>query len=211
MHEEVLPSATRNALEQVAALDILGSAYLAGGTAVALHLGHRISEDLDFFTSDPFDERVLSSALTVHGFELEELAWRTILGRFHGVKFSCFFYQYPLIEDPVRWNGVRVIDLRDSVAMKIEAIASRGTIRDFVDLYAIIQSLNVSLHDALGLYRRKYGERPEMLAHALQSLVYFVDADREEGKLKMLQPLDWPAVKRFFVAETDRVARRLLS
>jgi hypothetical protein len=72
--------------------------YLAGGTAVALQLGHRISIDFDFFTSKEFVPKAFVADLSnVGSFVLDQADKGTILGEFEGIKFSLFMYQYPLI------------------------------------------------------------------------------------------------------------------
>jgi len=58
-HRDVLPDATETALGLLQDLDVLDRFYLAGGTGLALRLGHRLSRDLDFFSTDLFDERSL--------------------------------------------------------------------------------------------------------------------------------------------------------
>src|SRR3989338_6826316 len=97
MHTNVLPGITATGLRKVAATRLLDRAYLAGGTAAALQLGHRISRDLDFFTGETFDETAIVSLLEEQGLRDVELDRKTILGRIDGVDFSYFHYKYPLL------------------------------------------------------------------------------------------------------------------
>ena len=135
---------------------ILKEAYLAGGTACALQLGHRISLDLDFFTDKEFfTEVVLGQLEKLPGFKLDETAKWTILGSFPEVKFSYFYYQYPLIAKSSTFNQISLASLADIAAMKVAAICSRGTKRDFIDLYFLIKK-KFSLEQILRFYDKKY-------------------------------------------------------
>lgn len=198
MHEEVLPAGTRSVLERLTQNGILGSAYLAGGTNIALQLGHRISRDLDFFTAQKFDERVLLQRLEEQGFTPESVDWQTIYGFFGGVKFSYFFYSYPLLFEPIVYAAVPLADLRDAAAMKVEAIAARGTRRDFIDLFVLMRDKSWQMADLFAWYQKKYGGTRNTILHALKSLAYFVDADADDTPLVLLQPIEWTEVKQYF-------------
>ena len=92
MFDKVLPGKTSALLAVLGQSQPIQTAYLAGGTALALQLGHRYSFDLDFFTPEPFDEKNLVGELEKAApFSLETLKWRTILGKFEDVKFSIFY------------------------------------------------------------------------------------------------------------------------
>ncbi len=211
MYTNVLPGITATGLKKLGEMDLLKHAYLAGGTAIALHLGHRISHDLDFFTDQPFDERIIAPLLEEQGLTDVALERQTILGNFEGVSFSYFYYKYPLLAAAHMFEGVRIVDLLDSAGMKIDAISSRGIRRDFIDLYAIMRQRSLSLKDVFGLYQKKYGIQRDMVTHALRSLVYFDDAEGEQDRpLELLQPIDWEQVKKFFREEVERTSRSLL-
>lgn len=210
MHEEVLPAGTLAVLERLTRGGVLGNAYLAGGTNIALQLGHRISRDLDFFTTQKFDERILSQQLEEHGLSTERIEWQTIDGFFGDVKFSCFFYPYPLLFDPIAWNGIRLADLRDAAAMKVEAIAARGTRRDFIDMFVLLQEKHWQLADLFSWYQRKYGGTRNTVLHALKSLAYFDDAEADETPLVLLRSVDWTAIKKFFRDAVADYARDVL-
>ena len=198
MHEEVLPAGTLAVLGRLAPNETLSTAYLAGGTNIALQLGHRISRDLDFFTPHKFDERILSQQLEEEGLSVERVEWQTIDGFFDDVKFSCFFYSYPLLFEPIDWKGFHLADLRDAAAMKVEAIAARGTRRDFIDMFVLLQEKNWQLADLFSWYQRKYGGTRNTVLHALKSLAYFDDADADDTPLILLRSVDWTNVKKYF-------------
>lgn len=206
MFEQVLPGNTKAILALLEKSEIIKKAYLAGGTALALQLGHRISYDLDFFTQEEFDEQMLLPEIKkISNFQLEEIAWRTILGKFEDVRFSIFYYKHPLLYAAKKFRKINVIDIRDIAAMKIAAIASRGTKRDFVDLYFICKE-TVSLGEAIQLYDRKYKNLATTGMHILKSFIYFDDAEPDEMP-KMLKEVRWNEIKKFFENEVKKLAQ----
>lgn len=211
LHPETLPGDTEIKLRELGRSRLMEQAYLAGGTAIALHLGHRISRDLDFFTSTRFEESILSQQLEEIGLITERSKGQTILGKMNGVHFSYFFYKYPLLFKPISFHNVSITDLRDCAAMKLEAIAARGTIRDFVDLHAIMQHRGMTLLELFSFHQQKYLPQHDTAAHALRSLTYFVNAEEEHARpLEMLTPIHWESIKAFFIEKVAREGKLLL-
>lgn len=200
----VLPGTLRG-IQLAARIPLLRSAYLAGGTALALQLGHRISEDLDFFTPEAFDEQIVARELKRSSeFVQDQLAWRTIMGTLGRTKFSLFYYEYQMIESVVEFEGIRLARQKDIAAMKIHAIEDRGAKRDFIDLFFLKEEF--SLETMLEFYDQKYHCLEDRLYHILKGMDYFVSADIEEEP-KMLIPVNWSEVKHFFTQEARRIAR----
>ncbi|MFH1038793.1 MAG: nucleotidyl transferase AbiEii/AbiGii toxin family protein [PVC group bacterium] len=207
--EKVLPGNTKEILALLGKSEVIQRSYLGGGTALALQLGHRVSYDLDFFTPDEFDEQLLVPRLAeISDFQLEKIAWRTILGKYGDVLFSIFYYNYPLLFPPMLFNGITVIETRDIAAMKIAAISARGVKRDFVDLYFICRDI-ISLYDAIKLYDDKYGNLSANVIHIIKSLGYFEDADADEMP-HLLKDVNWDEVKNFFRHEVTHISKLLL-
>ena len=117
----------------------------------------------------------------------------TLHARCGGVRLSFLEYRYPLLRPLIATpeRGLRLASLEDIAAMKLAAIAQRGSRKDFVDLFALGRSM--SLEDMMDLYRRKYGVRD--VGHVLFALSYFDDADRERMPA-MLRRWKWAEVKR---------------
>ena len=200
MFTKTLSGNTKKALAILGKSHLMDNAYLAGGTACALQIGHRISVDLDFFTPREFNVRELISSLKDIGkFKLDMQRWGTILGIFEDVKFSIFVYKYPVLFPFKSLFDINILDLRDIAAMKIDAISTRGIKRDFIDLYFICQK-GISLKEILSLYDRKYGTLASNIVHIQKSLVYFVDAEAA-AMPKMIKKVDWEEVKRYFENE----------
>ena len=169
--------------------------YLAGGTALALQEGHRVSIDLDFMSatfSNP-EELIQTVRDSEVDFEVTMTSSRTVYITMGGVQVSFFGYDYPQLEAVLHLEEalLAVAHSDDIAAMKLAAIASRGSRKDFVDLWHLV-SRHRSLQAYLDLFQKKFRMRDT--GHVVRSLSYFDDAD-EEPELRMLIELDWEQVK----------------
>lgn len=210
MHPEGLAKSTALLLDKLSTLPTIGQFYLAGGTACALHLGHRFSHDLDFFTEKTFNHLSLANDLSKLGnYQSSVLEEETILGLLDEVKISFFHYRYSLISKTSPYNSIAVADLPDIAAMKIEAISSRGKKRDFIDLYYILMKGSYRLEETVRLFQKKYHGLDHNLVHIYKSLLYFKDADGDEMPEMIIQT-DWNKVKRYFEQEVPRVSKKVL-
>lgn len=199
---------TIRALKLVSNISIVKKSYLAGGTALALHLGHRISVDLDFFTPQIFNEKTLSGELNqLPEYKEEGTAWRTVWGKVVNTKFSLFYYQYPLINKTIPFKDIQMLSKEDIAAMKIHALEDRGTKRDFIDLFFLAKEF--SLEQMLKYYDQKYGVLKDHLYIILRSMIYFADANRDDMP-EMLLPVSWEEVKKFFQKQTVKLAKNKL-
>ncbi len=201
----VLSRAQRGLLPKLGWLKEQG-AYLAGGTGLALYLGHRTSLDFDFYTPAGFDTgRVLAQMERMVGdIELVQVDKDTIVCRCRGVLIGLFAYPYPLLKPLVDAGDVLLASLEDIAAMKLLAIAQRGTRRDFIDCYFLMERMG--LDSMLSLAERKYRALERYVV--LRALVYFDDADKERFALrniKMRERVSWPAVKRRIVEQVKRI------
>jgi hypothetical protein len=213
MFEKVLSKNAKNTLAVLGKSELFKNSYLAGGTALALQIGHRHSYDFDFFSRKEFDEKILIQRLQslLPDFQLEKIAWGTILGYIKDVRFSLFFYKYPLLFKPHKFLEINVADIRDIAPMKIAAIADRGTKRDFIDLYFITAVRKVlTIEQVLELYGQKFKVLQQNKAHILKSLVYFVDAEKDKMS-QMIEKINWKMVKKFFEKEVKILSRKLLT
>lgn len=184
-----------------------GQTYLAGGSGLALHLGHRLSVDFDFFTPESFNQETLAKDLSEQGkFLITRTAPDSLLGVFENTKFSLFRYKYPLISEPTDCLGIEVASKIDIGAMKIAAIMDRGTKKDFIDLYFLSKD-KLSLDDCLDCYHQKYGALANNIYSIVTSLSYFDQAEESEMP-KMLKPVFWKDIKTFFEREAVRLAKK---
>ncbi len=212
MFEKVLSKNERETLALLGQSGILQNSYMAGGTALALQIGHRFSYDFDFFTAKEFDENIMVQRIIklLPDFRLEKKDWGTVLGYAGESRFSMFFYTYPLLFQTHGFSNVELADIKDIAAMKISAIADRGIKRDFIDLYFIVKVEKIlTLTEVIKLYDKKFKILNQNKLHILKSLHYFKDA--EEGEIpKMIKPVFWPEVKNFFKDEVRKLSKELL-
>jgi hypothetical protein len=202
-HSEVIPASTENTLGALHNAHLLEHFYLAGGTGLALQFGHRLSLDLDFFATDHFNEEALLQCVQgLAGFALVTKAPYTLHATVQSTKVSFLGYAYPVLFPTNRFLDVPVADPRDIACMKVSAIASRGTKRDFVDLY--VSAKRFGLKEILKLFERKYAQTHYSMIHILKSLTFFKDAEKDPMP-HMLVTLDWETVKQFFLLETPRL------
>lgn len=197
MHTETLASDTKKILDRISGQSFIKPFYLSGGTALALHLGHRESEDLDFFTSANFDpaklQQRLEKVVPLSGVALEV---DTLNCYADSVKLQFLHYPYKLLTLPVVWNNLPISSVSDIACTKLLTISSRGSKKDFVDLYFILQSF--TLPKLFGLLSQKYQEVDFNLLHILKSLVYFKDAD-DQPMPRMHQDVSWPTIKKAII------------
>ena len=197
LHLEVLSEAQREALCPLSEFAISEGFYLGGGTAVALHLGHRRSEDFDWFRSaeiaDPLAlaQRARGGGLTVEGVQVAAGTLHAVVA---GIRVSFLEYPYPVLAAPERWEDppLTLASLDDLAPMKLAAVAQRGLRKDFADVYAMARE-GGSLADLLARYQKKYATSD--FAHVLMALTYF-DAADSEPPLAMLWDISWEEVKR---------------
>jgi len=195
-HWEAAPEGMKDVLVSVSTVLAGTDFYLAGGTALALLEGHRISEDLDIF-SPSFDdpEEAQRRMAEIHPKALTtSISPRTLNMQIKGTPVSMFGYSYPLVAPLLQPDDslLPFASREDIAAMKLAAITSRGNRKDFIDLWLLITRW-WSLSDCLELFRQKFAARD--IGHVVRSLTYFDDAD-EEPPLRMLVDIEWDSVKR---------------
>lgn len=196
LHKEILRDPQPEALRLLSRPVTERRFYLAGGTALALHLGHRRSLDFDWFTegflTDPI---LLAQQLREEGvpFKTESTERGTLHGTVAGVRVTFLEYRYPLLEPAVFSPdlGCFLAGLQDIACMKLSALAQRGSRKDFIDICALARN-GIILESMLDHYRRKYAVKD--IAHVLYGLAYFDDAEREEGPY-LVWDLSWKDVK----------------
>jgi hypothetical protein len=206
MHEKVLPRGSREVLAKLESIDRpeLRGWTLAGGTGLALQMGHRVSEDFDFFRTDPFDGIRLYEALQLAGnIETLQEEDRTLTVIVAETKVSFFSVPDPFLFPGQPYVVFQLADIRDIALMKLAAISGRGSRKDFIDLYTILRG-GLSLEQCFRWLPEKYGEGRVNTYHVLKSLSYFEDAEREPMP-RMLEPFNWAECKSFFMREAHAI------
>lgn len=196
MFTDTLLPKTAQVLLKLKQLDALQSFYLSDGTVLALQIGHRESEDLDFFSQTFFDPFRLQGNLQSLGvFENTELSEGTLNTYVNGVRLQFLMYPYLLLEQCISWEGISLSSLIDIACTKLITISMRGSKKDFIDLYFLLQTF--TLPELLQKIEQKYQNIHYSDAHILKSLVYFEDADVQPMP-RMHENIIWENVKKYF-------------
>ncbi|HKZ35936.1 MAG TPA: nucleotidyl transferase AbiEii/AbiGii toxin family protein [Patescibacteria group bacterium] len=202
MHPEILPENTKKLLDKLANTDFIGDFYLSGGTALALQIGHRESDDLDWFTAKNFDPQRLQTRLERVGSLTAAQPDSGTLNCFvDEVQLQFLHYPYPLLEPKIDWQGIALSALLDIACTKLITVSSRGSKKDFFDLYFLLDRFELkSLFQKLP---QKYPNTDYNLAHILKSLTYFTEAEIQPDP-RMHQPLTWAQVKEKIILTVKR-------
>lgn len=191
--------------------------YLAGGTAVYLYLRHRFSVDLDFFTPEPFHGEALLFKIRelIKDTDVEIFEKDTLIANLSPdkLRFSLFYFPYellmPLRAHEIDRNHVCPLASCDDIeAMKAVALVQRGSAKDFIDLYKLLQHTGHSFIDLAVRVRKKYLLDEKYDYHLKTAMAYFDDAEREldaiwlvgdSDEARNISDRDWGRLKDFFV------------
>jgi hypothetical protein len=213
-HWEALTTDTLSAIHLVSKAPFIRKFYLAGGTGLALHLGHRFSIDLDFFSTDIsavgpeqrdslrilFKDPSLSITSDTDG--TFSVSWRDV-----GVSFFRLPL-YPLVQNPIMVDGMPLATIAEIGAMKLAAIIDRGTRKDLVDIYYILQATSI---DAIfKLASIKYALVHSFPVSAIRALAYFTDAEALPMP-RMLDHTPWSKMKKYLEAQAMEAGRMHLA
>jgi len=208
MFLELLGTKRKKLLSQLAFLKKHGF-YMAGGTALALQIGHRTSLDFDFYTRKKFNNKELLRELEKNfkTATLIETAEQTLIVKINGVEVSFFHYPYPLTYPPLKIEGVYLASKEDIAAMKIIAISDRGTRRDFIDIYFLLKEF--PLEKIFEFIKKKY---PNFNIYVgLRGLTFFADAEKKQTRrLYLFQSVSWPEIKKFLIKEVKNYQEKCL-
>ncbi len=180
----VLPDATAAAWPKVVAA-LPAGAYLADGTALAVHLGHRVSRDLDVFVDRPFDTDRVRTALERSGdLTVTMLTDDTLNGLLDSTKVQFLeAASHQLLDTPTVVAEMPVAGVRDLMADKLKVVRDRGELRDYFDLMAIERAGTHRCEQGLAYYRQRYGLGPDdtSLAAIVRALGYLDDVADDPG------------------------------
>lgn len=190
LHQSAVPLNLFRLLEDLQPNTTAAGFSLAGGTSLALQLGHRVSVDLDFFTVSDFQPNDLASQLGVGPESITGIAEGTLQLRLGDIKVEFLKHSYPKLADDLRVQGVSMWSFEDICAMKLNAIANRGSKKDFYDIAALFD--HFPLEVMLPFYQAKY--RPASLLMVIRSLAWFDDADAEPDPIS-LRDETWSLIK----------------
>lgn len=191
LYYETVDLETLVLLQKLQDLPIFKEMRLVGGTSLALQIGHRKSIDIDLFgkLSVEYEELVdeiktvghviqLNNSKNIHGFLI------------NNIKVDIVNYEYHWLRDKITYDNIHLASIEDIAAMKLNAIIGRGSKKDFIDLYYILN--NYTLSELMAFYDRKYLDGSRFLV--LKSLVYFEDVETEVMPF-MFNNISWQNVK----------------
>jgi predicted nucleotidyltransferase component of viral defense system len=194
---------TLELLKTIMKQDLFKDFRLVGGTSLALQLGHRFSVDIDLFGLRDFDEVELRRCLESIGeLEVKYLDVKNAINScfLNGVKVDIVDYRYPWIGSEIMEDVIRMADLKDIAAMKLSAIGSRGSKKDFFDMYFLLEKFTID--EIIGFFKQKYDIKD--VFHYIQGLGYFDDAQRDLDPV-MFAPLSWEKVKARIIKEIQNI------
>ncbi len=209
MFENTISAERHALLEQLVSKPVMRDFYMAGGSALALYLGHRWSEDLDFFINREFDTFQLAGVLAVEeGFILTGQEPGTLHCFINNVKVSFLHYPYPMLEEGLEYKGVKLAAPIDIALMKLVALVQRGTKKDFVDLYFIDRG-KLRFEVILERFSEKYPAKVFQPLVILKSLGYFEDAEPEIMP-RLFREVTWPEIKRHFISRQKELTAKII-
>lgn len=201
LHLDTVQCDTLALLKNLQATPELSQTRLVGGTALALHLGHRMSVDLDLFGEINGGAATLQIAFTNQHLPFVATHTSTNIYQYliRSIQVDIVNYPYPWLASPIIRHGITLAGLSDIAAMKLSAITNRGTKKDFVDIFFLLDIF--SLDEMLNLYTNKFSDGT--IFNVIQSLSYFDDAEAEPMP-KMLVPCEWAQAKKSIIKAVRR-------
>jgi hypothetical protein len=204
IHRQAVTDKLLNLLRELMSEPALREFNLVGGTALSLLLGHRRSIDIDLFSNVSFNAERLADWL-VESYEIGKFSveQNSVSGIIRGVKVDLIAHRYKTIDKITEIDGIRIMGIRDLIAMKLNAIANRGSKKDFWDCAALLEEY--SLDEQLGFFSEKYPQAN--IWQVQKSLCYFDDAENDPEP-DALNTQTWEAVKESLVSAARNILQK---
>jgi len=198
----IFPPEQKELFEILSKQEWISDFYLAGGTSLALQIGHRQTIDFDFFSQKTFDHKsVIKNLKKIGTLEIFHKSEHTINASLNNIKLSFFKYEYPVLSTFIKTYKMKIAHKLDVALMKLSAISSRGSKKDFIDLHFLLKDF--SLEKLFEQYKKKYGIGEANGYHLLKSIAYFEDAEHEPMPI-MLIPVSWKNIKQSIINEINK-------
>ncbi len=204
LFETILDRSTYQLLEEYCNLPFLNNFSLAGGTALALRLRHRLSYDLDLFSIQKFKVDELDKELESY-FGLDYIKRgnlsNALFTTIKNIKTD-FVFDYGKRSEAIHVAGnIRLYPFGENIAMKLNAICGRGRKRDFYDLYYILNSFTIN--EIMNFFINKFGE--EKLMTLYKSITYFEDAENDEEPVLLNKKVSWDTIKKTIIKKMKTI------
>jgi hypothetical protein len=210
LHKETVGCSALELLISLQHETVLKGFYLAGGTSLALQIGHRKSIDLDLFSQEAFDEQAILEFLEdKYHFQLNYTSTNTLKGSIRNINVDMLTHKYPLVSDILEIENTSLYAKEDIAAMKLNAIVSNGTrLKDFIDVYFLLNYY--TLGELIDFYHVKYKLRNEI--QVLKSLIHYKDVDLNDWPVLILeQKLSFNKIKKVISEHVNNYSKSELT
>jgi len=180
--------------------------HLGGGTALALQIGHRISVDFDLFSKkdiplnflDKIKKVFKNSKMIVIISHPEQLSVKV-----DGVRIDFVKYNFPILFEPIKFQGINILQIPEITAMKAYTIGRRATFKDYVDLYFILKEKYITIKEITKIANKKYRDEFDSRLF-LEQLVFFEDI--KKMKIEFLrEKATRREIQKFFENEVKKI------
>lgn len=204
MHREALSDPSKLIWERLKEFPMF---YLAGGTALALQIGHRISVDFDLFSSAEIEKSLLAKVKRIYADASVNVSVNSadeLTVFINDIKLTFLYYPFSLLFELVHDDGLALLSVKEIAATKAYTIGRRGSYKDYIDLFFIIQERHAALPEIIAMAAKKYGTAFNDRLF-LEQLVYLDDI--EDVQIQQLRgaPLDKAAIEKFFTEEIKKI------
>lgn len=208
LHKETINPYTLELLIRLQQKEYLKGFCLVGGTALALHMGHRTSVVLDLFSDFSFDTAYVVENLSADfNYKLFFPANNTLKGSIDGVQIDILAHRYPYVSPPLIIEDIVMVSVEDIIAMKLNAIAISGQrIKDFIYIFYLLKTYTIE--EMIRFYKTKYATFNEV--NVLKSLTWFDDIDHSDMPVLLENPtLKWAEASKKILQETQKYLRKI--
>lgn len=199
LHWNTITPVMRSVWRGFSSSAIAAEFYLAGGTALSLQLGHRLSVDLDFFSQTQNDIPALIEPLrqALKDFSpiMADHSWGNLVFLADNVRVGFYGYGYNLVKPLLKTDGLVLANVEDIGLMKLDALLSRASRKDFHDLYELCKQ--IPMRDLLNLAPQKFPDVRDFEAQVTRHLAYF-DRAEQESPVPLIAQVEWETVKDWF-------------
>lgn len=206
LHKEVLRPDSFHLLQNISQNKSFNKFFLAGGTSLALQIGHRTSDDLDFFTKSEFKSNLISKiqreyeVITLHDNSIEIIQSNT--------KVSFFFFAFPLYKKLKKVGNIRLADPIDIGLMKLLALQGRTTKKDIVDLFFIDKEI-IPVKRLLEIFESHFPKESFNSYSSIRELFKLEELEAEPMP-KMIKKVKWETALEKVLREVSESIKGLI-
>jgi len=203
MHIEVIPKKNNGVFLKLGEFD---NFYLAGGTALSLQMGHRISVDFDFFSNDEISKDLLFKVKKVFkdikiNISVNNSDELTIF--LNETKLTFLKYSFPVVFDFVEFKGIKLLNIKEIAASKAYTIGRRGSYKDYIDLYYVIFENHADLNEIIKIAEKKY--KNEFNSRLFLEQLIYLDDVIDKNIIFLKEKIEKKELKTFFTQKIKEI------